>query len=148
MCGSKPSCVRSDCPPNPARNAFIEVLTKLPKSPSAKEAPSAALTGCGGKCLEDRDLRRSRNGAVEHKPGAGEQCAMFLNCPLLPTGDRQHHQVDRLAERRCVVVAQRVLDEHQGTICWNGAPAIAQNLARLCVGPVMNDVLHDIGARP
>ena len=72
---------------------------------------------------------------------------MFVNRPLLPARDRQHHEVDHLANRRRVFLAQAVLDEHQNAIVWNGASAIAQNLACLCVVPVMNDVLHHIGAR-
>ena len=72
---------------------------------------------------------------------------MFVNRPLLPTCDRQHHQVDHLANRGRVVLAKAVLDEQQDAIVRDGTTAVTQNLARLCVVPVMNDVLHHKGAR-
>jgi hypothetical protein len=72
---------------------------------------------------------------------------MFRDRPLLPAGYGQHHEIDHLAKRRRVVVAEAVLDEHQDANVWNSATAIAQNVARFCVAPVINDVLHHIGAR-
>ena len=65
---------------------------------------------------------------------------MLFDCPLLPAGDRKHDEIDHLAERRSIVVSERVLDEHEGPIVRNHATAIAQNFSRLCVVPVMNDV--------
>ena len=63
---------------------------------------------------------------------------MFLNRPLSPTGYRQHHEVDHLANRGRVGLAEAVLDQHQDAIVWNGATAIAQNCDRFCVVPVMD----------
>jgi len=72
---------------------------------------------------------------------------MFLDCPLRSASDRHYDEIDRLAERRCVVVAEAVLDQHQGTIVRQGATAGAQNRRRFRVVLVMNDVLHHVGAR-
>jgi len=44
-----------------------------------------------GKSLDHRDLRRNRNCSVQLKPRARQERAMFVNRPLLPTCDRQHH---------------------------------------------------------
>src|SRR5215831_6040479 len=71
---------------------------------------------------------------------------MFAYCPLSPTRQGEHRNIKSLANRRYVVAADAVLDQQQYSIRRNGLAAIEQNPAGLLIIPVVDDVLHEIGA--
>ena len=82
----------------------VEVLATLDGS-----AVIGGRVECGGKCLDDHDLWRNWNCAVQLKPHGGQKLEMFVLRPILPTGHRQHDEIDHLAQRWRVVVAAAVV---------------------------------------
>jgi hypothetical protein len=100
-----------------------------------------------GEGFEKQEIGTCRYNAVKSKTGTSQEVAILVDCAFKAAREDEHKQINDFADRGLVWCGEAHFEQQKRTIFRNYFAAIPKDLQSLVVIPIVDDTLHQIGAR-